>query len=145
MAKPTASASGTKRLRAAPGITNAGMNTARTTSIASRRGTAVSLLPSLTAKATLEVCRSCVWMFSTSTVDSSTRMPTASARPPSVIRLMVCPVAHSATSAPSSASGMFSTTTTTERQSRKNNSTMSPTSPAARAPSKATFFTALMT
>jgi hypothetical protein len=32
-------------------------------------------------------------MFSTATVASSTRMPVASARPDSVIRLMVLPVA----------------------------------------------------
>ena len=33
-------------------------------------------------------------MFSISTVASSTRMPTASASPPSVIRLIVCPEAR---------------------------------------------------
>jgi hypothetical protein len=52
-------------------------------------------------------------MFSISTVDSSTRMPMASASPPRVIRLIVWPVSHSATSAPAMANGMFSTTTTT--------------------------------
>ena len=35
-------------------------------------------------------------MFSTSTVASSTRMPIASARPPSVMRLIVCPVSQRA-------------------------------------------------
>ena len=38
----------------------------------------------------------CEWTFSMTTVASSTRIPTASARPPRVIRLTVCPVAHSA-------------------------------------------------
>ena len=40
-----------------------------------------------------------VWMFSIDTVASSTRTPTASARPPSVMMLMVWPVAHSRTTA----------------------------------------------
>ena len=38
-------------------------------------------------------CAMCRWMFSIATVASSTRMPTASARPPSVIRLIVSPSA----------------------------------------------------
>ena len=38
-------------------------------------------------------------MFSIATVASSTRMPMASARPPSVMMLIVCPVSHSPTSA----------------------------------------------
>ena len=46
------------------------------------------------ARATEGALPRCVWMFSTSTVDMSTRMPTARARPPSVIRLMVWPVSH---------------------------------------------------
>ena len=89
IAKLTASASGTNRLRAAPSMKNTGRNTARMHSIASSRGTAVSVLPRRTASATESVCYICTWMFSTSTVASSTRMPTASASPPSVMMLMV--------------------------------------------------------
>ena len=59
-------------------------------------------------------------MFSTSTVDSSTRMPIGSARPPSVIRLSVWPVSHRATMAPRSANGILRTTTSTLRQSWRN-------------------------
>ena len=41
----------------------------------------------------------CVWMFSIATVASSTRMPTASARPPSVMTLIVWPAPQSAITA----------------------------------------------
>src|SRR6185436_9141277 len=58
-------------------------------------------------------------MFSITTVDMSTRMPMASARPPSVMMLTVWPVSHSATTAPINASGMFRTTTNALRQSRQ--------------------------
>ena len=89
MAKPTDSDRGTNRARAAPSMKNDGMKTARMQSMASKRGTAVSWLPRRTALAMFGVCSNCVWIFSTSTVASSTRMPTARARPPSVIRLSV--------------------------------------------------------
>ena len=104
IAKPTASDSGTNSARAAPCMKNDGMNTARMQSMASRRGTAVSrVAPPHRPGDRFGVCSICVWMFSTSTVASSTRMPTARARPPSVIRLIVCPVSHRATTAPSRA------------------------------------------
>ena len=74
-------------------------------------------------------------MFSISTVASSTSTPTASARPPSVMMLIVCPVAHSNTTAASSANGMFSTTISALRQSRRNNSTIRPVSSAPSSPS----------
>ena len=87
----------------------------------------------------------CVWMFSTSTVDMSTRIPTASARPPSVIKLMVWPLSQSATIAESSAIGIFRTTTSTVRQSRRNRSTIIPVKTAPKAPSSATLSTARVT
>ncbi len=55
-------------------------------------------------------------MFSMVTVASSTNMPTASARPPRVMMLRVSPVAHSATSAVSTESGMEMAMMTVERQ-----------------------------
>jgi hypothetical protein len=106
--------------------------------MASSRGTAVSLLPRRTARPTESVRSNWLWMFSTSTVASSTRMPTARARPPKVIRLTVCPVAHRATSAPIRANGMLSTTTMTLRQSRRNKRTIRPVRRAPSAPSPAT-------
>ena len=64
-------------------------------------------------------------------------MPTASASPPSVIRLIVLPVSHSAMTAAIKASGMLSTTTSALRQSRRNSSTISPVSTAPSSPSVA--------
>ena len=119
MANPTASDSGTNSARAVPCMAKDGMNTARMQSIARSRGTAVSMLPSRTARATDSCFAICVWMFSTSTVASSTKMPTASARPPSVIRLMDWPENQSATSRRDQREGIFNTTTITLRQSRK--------------------------
>ena len=106
--------------------------------MAKSRGTAVSAIARHTARATESVCPIWTWMFSTATVDSSTRMPTARARPPSVIRLIDCPASHNANSEAIRASGMFSTTTITLRQSRRKISTMSPTSAAATSPSETT-------
>ena len=74
-------------------------------------------------------------MFSIETVASSTRMPTASARPPRVMMLMVCLVIQSATTALSSESGMLITTMKALRQSRRNSRIIKPVSTAPRAPS----------
>ena len=69
-------------------------------SIARSRGTAVSWFPCRTAEAIERSPSILWWMFSISTVASSTRMPIASARPPRVMRLIVWPVSHRATSGP---------------------------------------------
>ena len=69
------------------------------------------------------------------TVASSTRMPTAKANPPSVIRLTVCPDAHSAIIAARIDNGMFTTTTRALRQSRRNSKIISPVSTAPSSPS----------
>ena len=126
IAKPTASESGTNSARPAPCMKNDGMKTARTQSIARSRGTAVCWLPRRTDRATERVRSIWWWMFSTSTVDSSTRMPMASASPPRVMMLIVWPVSQRPTRAPQRANGMFSTTTITLRQSRRNRRTISP-------------------
>ena len=106
MAKPTASDSGTNNCRAAPAMKNDGTKTARMHIIASRRGTAVLRDASSTARARDTPSSQCVWMLSISTVASSTSTPTASARPPSVMMLMVWPAAQSQTTAASNANGM---------------------------------------
>ena len=77
-------------------------------------------------------------MFSITTVDSSTRIPTASANPPSVMMLMVCPAPHSATTAVSNAKGIVVTTIKALRQSRRNRSTTSPVRTAPNKPSRTT-------
>ena len=117
---------------------NDGTNTATTESMASSRGTTTSPLASSTPRATGTPRARCVWMFSIATVASSTRMPTASARPPSVMTLMVWPAPHSAITAASSANGIVTTTMPALRQSRRNTSTISPVSSAPSAASRST-------
>ncbi len=138
IAPPTASDSGTNSARTAPCMMNDGMNTERMHRSASSRGTAVSMFPCRTARDIDGVCSIWVWMFSISTVASSTRMPMASARPPRVMMLIVLPVRSRRTIDPSSASGIFSTTMITARRSRRNRRTISPVSPAPSAPSTPT-------
>ena len=126
MLKPTASESGRKRARAAPSMNQAGRKTATTQAIARKRGPAVAWMAAVTARA--GVCpdsRSC-WIASMATVASSTRMPTAKARPPKVMRLIVCPQSQRPSVASKSASGMFTTTIRVLRASRRNTSTMRP-------------------
>src|SRR6516164_2341450 len=65
-------------------------------------------------------------MFSITTVDSSTKMPTESASPPSVMILIVWPAPHSATTPVSNAKGIVITTINELRQSRRNTSTINP-------------------
>ena len=60
-------------------------------------------------------------MFSIVTVASSTRMPTASASPPSVMMLRVSPIAHSIMIAPSTESGIETAMISVERQLPRNN------------------------
>ncbi len=68
------------------------------------------------------------WMFSTSTVASSTSMPMARASPPSVMMLMVWPVSFSPTIAEKMASGMEVETMTMLRQLPRKTPTISETS-----------------
>ena len=74
-------------------------------------------------------------MFSIETVASSTRMPTANARPPSVMMLTVCLVIHSASTALINERGILMTTMNALRQSRRNRRIIKPVSSAPRAPS----------
>ena len=138
MENPTASDKGTNIAFAAPCMKNEEMNTARMQTIASSRGMAVCALPSRTARAIEVVCPICVWMFSISTVASSTRMPIARASPPSVMMLIVCPLIHSATTAAINASGIFNKTMIALRQSRRKTRIIRPTSTAPKAPSPTT-------
>ncbi len=78
-----------------PTMKNDGTKTARMQNMESRRAIAVRLQASTTARARDTPGSIWLWMFSISTVASSTSTPTASARPPSVMMLMVWPVAQS--------------------------------------------------
>ena len=91
MANTTASARGTKRYRATPLKKNIGRNTMQMQSVDTRAGTAICAAPS--RMASRWACPSSKYrsMFSIVTVASSTRIPTARAKPPSVMMLMVSP------------------------------------------------------
>ena len=145
MANPTPRVSGMNSDRSGSAMMNAGMNTDRMQSKASSRGTAVIRLPWSTAEAMLSVRCIWTWMHSTVTVDSSTRMPIASAMPPSDMMLIVLPVTQSPNNEPSRASGMFETTTSTLRRSRRNRRIIRPVRPAPIRPSVATLSTAATT
>ena len=77
-------------------------------------------------------------MFSISTVASSTRMPTASASPPSVITLSVWPIALRMASEARIERGIEVITTSVLRQLPRNNRIITPVSSAAIAPSVST-------
>ena len=93
MANTTASARGTNRKRDTPVSRNIGTNTTQMHSVETSAGSAIWCAPSRIAGSTSLPCSRCQLMFSIATVASSTRMPTASARPPSVMILMVSPIA----------------------------------------------------
>ncbi len=124
---------------------NDGTKTASTHNMLSRRGTAVLREASTTARARATPASKCVWMLSMTTVASSTRTPTASARPPRVMMLTVWPVSQSQMTAASSANGMVATTIRALRQSRRNSSTISPVSSAPSSPSRIRPWMALTT
>jgi hypothetical protein len=75
-----------------PSSMNIGTNTMQMHSSDTNAGVTICLAPSMIAECTSLPCSRCQLMFSMVTVASSTRIPTASARPPSVITLSVCPV-----------------------------------------------------
>ncbi len=92
MANTTAMARGVKRNFAAPDSMRTGTNTMQMDKVATNAGTAISCAPSRIARTrVLPLMPMLRCTFSISTVASSTRIPTARARPPSVITLIVCP------------------------------------------------------
>ena len=101
-------------------------------------GTTIWLAPSRIAVLTSLPCSRCQLMFSMVTVASSTRMPTASARPPSVMILRVSPIAASMMMAPSTASGIEVAMMMVERQLPRNSRIITLVSSAAITPSRAT-------
>ena len=93
MAKTTASASGTKRYFATPVRKNIGTKTMQMESVETNAGIAICAAPSRIACSISLPSSRLRLMFSISTVASSTRIPTARARPPRVMMLMVSPSA----------------------------------------------------
>ena len=138
IAKMTANASGRNSAAAGPERAKIGRKTMQMDSVETNAGTAICCAPSMIAFRSGEPCSMLRWMFSIATVASSTRMPTASARPPRVITLSVSPVAHSRMMELSTLRGMDSATMTVERQLPRNTRIMSAVRQAARMPSRMT-------
>ena len=133
MAKTTAIASGVNRNFAAPESMSTGTNTMQMHSVETNAGTAICCAPSRIARTSvLPFIPMLRWTFSISTVASSTRIPTASARPPSVITLMVWPSKHKTISEVRIESGMERQTISVLRQLPRNSRIMSPVKAARR-------------
>src|SRR5258708_3473475 len=94
-------------------------------------GTTICWAPSRMAGSISLPCSRCQLMFSMVTVASSTRIPTASASPPSVMTLMVSPNSERPVSAARIASGIESVMIRVERQLPRNNRIIIPVSAAA--------------
>ena len=124
---------------------NVGMNTDRMQSMANSRAVAVVEFARRAARAIESVWRICAWVFSRVTVASSTRIPMASANPPSDMILIVFPVSHRPTSAEVNDRGMLTSTTSTVRTSRRKIRIISPVSMAPISPSVATLLIAART
>ena len=145
IANTTAPASGVNRYFAAPVRSSTGTNTTQIESVDTNAGTAICEAPSRIALVSGFFMPRLRWMFSTSTVASSTRMPTASARPPSVITLIVCPNRLRTISEVRIESGIEMQTISVERQLPRNSRIIRPVRPAAIAASRTTPLIAALT
>ncbi len=122
------------------------MNTQLMASVDTSVGTAISAAPCSVASGSgmpSSVHRR--WVFSMVTVELSTNMPTASARPPSVMVFRVSPRKYSTTSDDRIASGIEIITTSVERQEPRKIRIISAVRPAAMAPSRSKPLTEFVT
>ncbi len=131
MAKMMASAMGMNSQPATPLRPNSGSQTMQMHVVATKVGMTIWLAASMIAGSSALPISRCASMFSIITVASSTRMPTASARPPSVMTLIVCPAQFSPMIAHRMASGMEVAMMTVGRHDPKNSSTTMPVRAAA--------------
>ena len=138
IAKITAIASGRNRAAAGPVSAKIGRKTMQIESVETNAGIAICAAPSTIAGRSAFPCSRLRWMFSIATVASSTRMPTASARPPNVITLSVCPVPQRQMIDASTESGIETATTIVERQLPRKSRIISAVRQAAITPSRST-------
>ncbi len=131
IANTTAIASGVNSERAAPEMKTTGTKTMQMESVATKAGVAICWAPSRMACASGFFIAMWRCTFSSSTVASSTRIPTASDRPPSVIRFTVCPRAARHTHETRIDRGIDVTTMSVLRQLPRNRRIISAVSPAA--------------
>src|SRR6202043_1005172 len=117
IANTTASPSGVNRYLAGPSRNTTEVNTQLMASVETSVGTAISAAPcSVASESGMPSSVHSRWVFSMVTVESSTRMPTASASPPSVMVLSVSPRKYSTVSDDRMASGIEMITTSADRQ-----------------------------
>ena len=122
-----------------------GTKTMQMLKVATNAGTAICCAPSRIVSRRLTPSGSKRLMFSISTVASSTRMPTANAMPPRVIKLMVSPNALRTTREHKIDNGIEVTTIKVLRQLPKNSNIINEVRPAASNPSLTTPSTAART
>ena len=145
IANTTAIAIGANRKPATPGRKNIGTKAMQMHSSETKAGPTICLAPSRIASRTDLPCSRCQLIFSIVTVASSTRMPTASARPPSVMMLSVCPASASPAMAARMASGIEAAMMTVDRHEPRNSRIIRLVSAAAITPSRITPDTAAFT
>ncbi|MNP09141.1 hypothetical protein D3C76_1012340 [compost metagenome] len=124
---------------------NIGTNTTQMQRSETKAGPTICRAPSRMARLTVLPCSRCQLMFSIVTVASSTRIPTANAKPPSVMTLSVWPLMASNAIAESTAKGIEAAMINVERQLPRNNRIMALVSSAAMIPSRATLPTDSLT
>ena len=114
-------------------------------SVETKAGSAISCAPSRIAASSGFPADRWRWIFSIATVASSTRIPTASASPPRVIRLIVSPSALRIASEASTESGIDNAMISVPRQEPRKSRIISAVSAAAITPSRTTSRTAART
>ena len=115
------------------------MNTQLIASVETMVGTAMPAEPcSVACGSVIPSSVSSRWVFSIVTVELSTRMPTASASPPSVMVLSVWPMKYRTTIDVRIDRGIEIMTIRVDRHDPRNSRIISPVSPAAIAPSRST-------
>src|SRR5246127_4377503 len=138
MANTTASPRGVNRNFAGPSRNTTEVNTQLIASVETIVGTAMPAEPCSAAAARLMPSPRKRWVFSIVTVESSTRMPTASASPPSVMVLSVSPRKCRTMIEARIDRGIEISTISVDRQDPRNSRIISPVRPAAIAPSRST-------
>ena len=111
------------------------MKTIQIAKVATKAGTAICCAPSKIACSRGFPCPKLRWIFSISTVASSTKIPTAKDRPPKVIILRVCPINRRVMIEQRIDKGMEIATIKVLRQLPKNNKIMAAVKQAAINPS----------
>ncbi len=136
-ATTTVSANGRKKLPAMPVRKAIGRKTATVVRVDAATAVMISRAPVYAATSGRSPSLTCLLMFSSTTIESSTTRPMATIMPPSVRMLSVMPCCQRAMSATSRDSGMEIAATTVARALRKNRkmtrtAKMAPASPSRR-------------